>query len=251
MGDSLPKQNGMINTIYLIIIIYFFAGALAFNFINKKKEPELARQSWMKLGSYFVIINLTFFSIVVNQAVFKVLAIIIAGVGLFELFRLFFQSGFRKKLFFLMFLAGFMAFCLGFLVFSRFETGLVLFTFLILSVFDGFSQICGQLFGRQKIFPKISPNKTTEGLIGGVLIAVSSAMLLEGLINTTHIVAMRMAVGIVVFALVGDVATSWFKRQYGVKDFSRLIPGHGGFLDRFDSLIGGGAWIAFLEFYVY
>lgn len=237
----------MIITIYFIIIIYFFAGALAFYFINKKKEPELARQSWIKLSSYFIIINLTFFSIVVNQEAFRVLAIMIAGVGLVELFRLFFQSGFRKKLFFLMFLGGYMAFCVGFLVFSRFETGLVLFTFLILSIFDGFSQICGQLFGRIKIFPKISPNKTTEGLIGGVLIALFSSLLLEGLIDTTHIVAIRRAAGIVVFALVGDVAASWFKRQYAVKDFSRLIPGHGGFLDRFDSLIGGGAWMAFFE----
>lgn len=240
----------MIKTIYFIIIIYFSVATFGFFIITRKKEPAQARQNWIKLGTYFAIINLLFFSIVINPVVFSILAKIIAGVGIFELFRLFAKSGFRKKMFFAVFLPVFLVFCYGFLVFSRLEMGLILFTFLVLSIFDGFSQICGQLLGRHKVFPKISPNKTVEGLIGGVLIAVFSSLLLVGLIDAPPFGAMRMAAGIVVFALLGDVATSWYKRQYGVKDFSRLIPGHGGFLDRFDSLIGGGAWIAFLELVV-
>ncbi len=237
----------MIRTIYFIILAYFLLGGLAFYFINRKKEPQQARQNWIKLGSYFVIIHVLFLSIIIDPIAFRLLAAIIVSVGFFELFRLFFKAGFRKKTFFTFFILVFSAFSFGFIVFSRFDEGLVLFTFLVLSVFDAFSQVSGQLFGRHKIFPKISPNKTVEGLIGGALFAIVSAILIEGLISASPLAAMKMAAGVVVFALVGDVATSWYKRQYGVKDFSRLIPGHGGFLDRFDSLIGGGAWIAFLS----
>jgi len=238
----------MIRTIYFIILAYFLLGGLAFYFINRKKSPEEARQSWIKYISYFVIIHLLFFSIIIEPLAFRLLAVIIVAAGLIELFRLFFKSGFRKKTFFFLFLLVFSVFSFGFMVFSGLDKGLVLFTFLILSIFDAFSQVSGQLFGRHKIFPKISPNKTIEGLIGGALLAIVSALLLEGLISALPMTALKMAAGVVVFALVGDAATSCYKRQYGVKDFCRLIPGHGGFLDRFDSLIGGGAWIAFLFF---
>ncbi len=237
----------MIRTIYIIILAYFLLGGLAFYFINRKKKPQEARKSWIKYGSYFVIIHMLFFSIIIEPLAFRLIAVIMVAAGFIELVRLFFKSGFSKRTFFVFFMLLFSAFSFGFIVFSRFDKGLVLFTFLILSIFDAFSQVSGQLFGRHKIFPKISPNKTVEGLIGGALFAIVSAILIEGLISASPLAAMKMAAGVVVFALVGDVATSWYKRQYGVKDFSRLIPGHGGFLDRFDSLIGGGAWIAFLS----
>ncbi len=237
----------MIRNIYFIILTYFLLGGLAFYFINRNKEPQQARQGWVKYASYFVIIHVLFLSIVIDPRAFRWLAVIIVATGIFELFHLFFRSGYQKKRFFAAFLLIFLVFSFGFLVFSGLSQGLILFTFLVLSIFDAFSQVTGQLFGRHKIFPKISPNKTVEGLIGGVLIAIVSAVLIEGLISASPTDAMLMAAGVAVFALVGDVATSWYKRQYGVKDFNRLIPGHGGFLDRFDSLIGGGAWIAFLS----
>jgi phosphatidate cytidylyltransferase len=52
--------------------------------------------------------------------------------------------------------------------------------------------------------------------------------------------------GILVFSFLGDMLTSYYKRKYQTKDFSKIIPGHGGFLDRFDSLIAGGAWISLM-----
>jgi len=56
--------------------------------------------------------------------------------------------------------------------------------------------------------------------------------------------AFVLAVGVIVFAFAGDLSASFYKRKFGVKDFSNLIPGHGGLLDRFDSLVAGGAWVA-------
>jgi len=124
------------------------------------------------------------------------------------------------------------------------EQGLILFSFLILSVFDGYSQITGQLFGKRKLFPKVSPNKTVEGLIGGAVIAVLSALVFRNVIEEEPLKAIMLAAVIAVFAFAGDAAKSVYKRKYGVKNFSNLIPGNGGFLDRFDSLIATGAGIA-------
>lgn len=240
----------MIRTIYIIILAYFVLAAIGFFFINRRKESDVARKNWVKLSTYFLIINILFFSIVVNPLAFRFLAIIIILMGFYELTKLFMASKSRKRRFFWIFISLYAFFAVGFYFFSGLDKGLVLFSFLVLCIFDGFSQITGQLFGRTKLFPKVSPQKTAEGLIGGTLIAIFSAILIEGLIEADPYKAMRMAFGVAVFAFFGDVATSWYKRQFGVKDFNNLIPGHGGFLDRFDSLISGGAWIAFLEFVV-
>ena len=73
--------------------------------------------------------------------------------------------------------------------------------------------------------------------------AIASAYLLKGLYEATTINTIILVLGIVLFAFLGDIASSFFKRKYKVKDYSNLIPGHGGFLDRFDSLIAGGLWV--------
>ncbi|MEZ4998313.1 MAG: phosphatidate cytidylyltransferase [Bacteroidales bacterium] len=132
---------------------------------------------------------------------------------------------------------------LGFILFSMKEKGLVLFAFLILSIFDGFSQVSGQLLGKTKLFPIISPNKTVEGLAGGALVAILSGLVFKNLVPVDSLRAMVLATVVVVFAFAGDALKSLYKRKYNVKDFSNLIPGHGGVLDRFDSLIAGGAGV--------
>jgi phosphatidate cytidylyltransferase len=147
--------------------------------------------------------------------------------------RLFFASTFIFSLF-----------SFGFFIFSGIGMELMLFVFMIVSIFDSFSQISGQTFGRKKILPKISPDKTVEGFIGGAIVAILSAILLRDLIGESAIHAMIRASGVVIFAFIGDISKSYYKRKYKVKDFSNLIPGNGGFLDRFDSLMAAGAWIA-------
>lgn len=235
----------MIRIIYIIIFTYFLLGGISFYFINRKKEPAVARKSYTKFASYFFIIHILFFSIVIDPAVFRYLSVLIIVVGFFELFRLFHKSGYNKKGFFLLSICVFAIFSFWFFIFSGLEKGLILFSFLILSIFDSFSQIAGQLFGHKKIFPNISPNKTVGGLIGGTIIGIGSALLLSGLYTEPPLKVIVLTLGVVVFAFTGDLAASFFKRKYKVKDYSNLIPGHGGFLDRFDSLIVGGAWVAF------
>lgn len=235
----------MIQTIYLIILTYFILGGIAFYLINRKKDAATARKSYTKLGTYFLIINLLFFSIVLKPLVFRYLAVLIIFVGFFELLKLFGKEGFKQKGFFSVALIVFTFLAAGFYFFSGLQKELILFSFLVLSIFDSFSQITGQLWGKRKLFPAISPAKTVGGLVGGALVAMLSSLLLSPLYGGTLFMSVLLAAGIVVFAFAGDLSASFYKRKFDTKDFGNLIPGHGGFLDRFDSLIAGAAWVAF------
>lgn len=238
----------MIKVIYYIILAYFFLGAVGFIFINRKKEQSIARNNWVKFLTYFIIINVLFFCIIQGTVFFRSAAIIIIISGCLELSRLYVKSGYVHKQVFYLSLLFFLIISVGFFIFSGMEKELVLYVFLILSIFDSFSQISGQLWGKRKLMPTISPNKTWGGLAGGTLIALISGLLLKNLLYISSIEAIALTVNIILSAFVGDMASSFYKRQYKVKDFSNLIPGHGGFLDRFDSLIASGAWIALLTF---
>ncbi|OJV79600.1 MAG: phosphatidate cytidylyltransferase [Bacteroidia bacterium 44-10] len=234
----------MIWNIYLIILAYFLLGGIGFYLINRKKDPLVARKSYTKFIVYFFIVNGLFFSITIEPVVFRYLAVVITGVGMVELIRLFRISGYSRKSFFATSVVIFVLLALGFCFFATLNKNLILFTFLVLSIFDSFSQITGQLWGKKKILPHISPNKTLGGLVGGACVALASAFLLRKLVGVSPVSLLFLSAGIILFAFLGDVAASYYKRKYEVKNFNDLIPGHGGFLDRFDSLIAGGAWVA-------
>ena len=87
--------------------------------------------------------------------------------------------------------------------------------------------------------PEISPKKTVEGSLGGILSALVVALLFYFFADLGLSLAKLLVVTVVlsVFGQVGDLAESAFKRHYGVKDSGRILPGHGGILDRFDSLL--------------
>ena len=98
----------------------------------------------------------------------------------------------------------------------------------------------GKLFGGRKLAPRISPNKTIEGLLGGVVLAVAVAVIGAKLIGTDNgalLGVIAVAIVTVLFSVVGDLFESLLKRHINVKDSSNLIPGHGGVLDRVDSVL--------------
>jgi phosphatidate cytidylyltransferase len=238
----------MILTVYIIIIVYFLIGFIGLYFINRKKEPPEVRKSWLKTIIYFVIINIVSLSIIINPIAFRCLAVIIILEGFYEIFKLFRESGYKLKDFFLFSVLLFALFSTGFFIFSGMEKELIFYSFAITAIFDSFSQITGQLWGRRKILPKTSPNKTVGGFIGGTIVSILSALIFRKLIEVPFLKAIVLTLGVAVFSFIGDALTSYYKRKYVVKDFRDLIPEHGGFLDRFDSLIAGGAIVAFLWF---
>ena len=160
--------------IYTVILVYYLLGTIGIYIINRRKEPQAKRKAWIKHINYFIITNIVFFSIAINPVVFRVLAVVIIVIGFAELYKLFRESGYNFRNFFLFSVFVLALFSAGFYYFSHMEKGVMLFAFLILAIFDGFSQVSGQLFGKTKLFPNISPNKTVEGLIGRLLIAVLS-----------------------------------------------------------------------------
>ena len=97
----------------------------------------------------------------------------------------------------------------------------------------------GVLFGRHKMAPRVSPKKTWEGAAGGLVAGIVGILLLNRLFDTgvAASVLLPFAIAAPPAAMAGDLLESWMKRRMGVKDASGLLPGHGGFLDRLDSLL--------------
>ena len=110
-------------------------------------------------------------------------------------------------------------------------------------VTDTFAYFSGMLFGKHKLIPDVSPKKTVEGSIGGTVFC-SLAFVLFGVIMNTWFGAdanfLLLAIGgvfMAVIAQIGDLIMSVIKRHYGIKDYGKIFPGHGGMLDRFDSVL--------------
>lgn len=132
----------------------------------------------------------------------------------------------------------------GFLTFAvaRDENGFLFVLFILLLVWatDSGAYFVGMKLGKNKLFKKISPKKTIEGSVGGVLsslVVMVIFYLTTDLFEREFIVGLILALTVSVSGQFGDLIESAMKRHYGVKDSGDLLPGHGGILDRFDSLI--------------
>ncbi len=104
---------------------------------------------------------------------------------------------------------------------------------------DSGAYFAGRAFGRHKLFERVSPKKTWEGAVAGFVAAVGAFLLMRALVLPYLSVAEALVCGVIVgsFGQLGDLAESLLKRDAGLKDSSTLIPGHGGILDRFDSIM--------------
>jgi len=130
----------------------------------------------------------------------------------------------------------------------------VLSVFAAIWVCDSAAYFAGRAWGRHKLFPRVSPNKTWEGAIAGFVAAVAVFLVARALVlpYLTPVGALVCGVIVGVFGQLGDLVESLLKRDAGVKDSSNLIPGHGGVLDRFDSLLFVAPLIfVYLDFIVF
>ncbi|MBR4356281.1 MAG: phosphatidate cytidylyltransferase [Elusimicrobiaceae bacterium] len=117
---------------------------------------------------------------------------------------------------------------------------LTLFMMITIWVSDTGAYFSGRFFGRHKLNQEVSPKKTWEGAVGGTLLAIGAAILMQRLFLPTCfslLTAVWLGLLVSVVGQVSDLAESVLKRSAGVKDSSHLLPGHGGFLDRFDSYL--------------
>lgn len=118
------------------------------------------------------------------------------------------------------------------------DTLFVWYIYIIAFSNDTFAFFTGKYFGKHKLAPKLSPKKTVEGAIGGIIGSILTAFIYNSYFGNYN---RGLIVGFViiasVFSITGDLIASKIKRQNNIKDFSNFLPGHGGFLDRFDSMI--------------
>ncbi len=109
-------------------------------------------------------------------------------------------------------------------------------------VSDSAAYFCGFAFGKHKLIPDVSPKKTVEGAVGGavftaIAFVVYGVFVLKPEAFVGYIVLAVMGFGVSVISQVGDLIASLVKRKYGIKDYGKLFPGHGGVMDRFDSVL--------------
>ena len=163
--------------------------------------------------------------------------IIIFGISIYELIKL--------RVFSLQSLLAFILIVTAILCLYLYELerSLILIAVMISVATDAFAFFAGKVLGRNKIFPIISPNKTLEGTIGGVVssVMINSLMItliFQNSLKTLDVIILTLMIFVcAVAAVFGDLLISSIKRQANLKDTGSLIPGHGGLLDRIDSHI--------------
>jgi phosphatidate cytidylyltransferase len=117
---------------------------------------------------------------------------------------------------------------------------LILWLVLVVVAADVGAYFVGRRVGGRKLWPRVSPGKTWSGAIGGLAFAVVVGLIFSWLVVGWHPLRMgSLSLGIAVCSQCGDLLESAVKRRFGIKDASRLIPGHGGVMDRLDGVMGG------------
>lgn len=238
-------------TVWLFVAIAVFGlGAGLFEFFTLTKKLELKADAGIAyLGAAAFTVSFIFDApSKAPEVMFCVMAAFIITVFISQAFR--FQKDFTKLLAGLgVTIAGvfYLAFIGGFLIGVRLgfdavlSSKLLLFFFAVVFGSDAGAYFAGRAFGKHKLAPAISPGKTVEGLIGGILAAAGFAALAIWLFfhELGFLPGIIVAIAIAILGVLGDLAESAIKRGSGAKDAASILPGHGGFLDRLDSLLFG------------
>lgn len=121
---------------------------------------------------------------------------------------------------------------------GEYKPEIVLGIFLLIWANDTFAYLTGMAFGKHKLIERISPKKTIEGFIGGLVLTYVAGFLFSEFTEVLSRADWFIITNIIgIFGVTGDLVESMFKRKAGIKDSGNIMPGHGGFLDRFDSFI--------------
>ena len=232
--------------IFLIIAVFEFCGLVNIN----KTVPILFAGA-----TYFLtyrIANATkgevlLYSIRYNQNIEKIVLFLVLLVSIKCLLFLFNEnqttlSSYSKYVY----LIGYII--LPFLLITKIPFGkvgynpkIIISIFILIWTNDTFAYIVGKSIGKRKLFEKVSPKKTIEGFVGGVVFAVLASYIISKyyikIVESNTFIWIITALIVSIFGTIGDLIESKFKRIAGVKDSGRIMPGHGGILDRLDSVI--------------
>lgn len=235
----------MIGHVVAVTLPGFAVGAVFMALANRRVPPAVAHARWLKLAVFFLIVHGVLAVAALGRPWVTALVSAILLAGGVELRRAWRRMPVpRPSRVWPVFLA---VAALALASSWRLPPTAFAFVFLVTAACDGFSQVIGQLAGRHSLAKNLSPAKTVEGFAGGLLVSIVVALLARDLLAgatawTTAVVAALTGLA----GLVGDLAASWAKRRAGIKDYSAALPGQGGFLDRFDSLLGALAIVGTL-----
>ena len=194
------------------------------------------------ITSLFLIVTFVFFLIFYN-----LLPIFFTFIYLIILFEIYLYFNHKNKyLIYIYLLCSFIS--LQYFFFNVFNLYYFLYVIFIIILFDTSSYICGSIFGKTKMFPKISPNKTYIGFLFGYIITLLLIYPYCKFYFEYNIMKFILLSSLLVFlTFIGDIIESFLKRKSNIKDSSNLLPGHGGFFDRFDSFLFVFMALPFIE----
>jgi phosphatidate cytidylyltransferase len=231
-----------------ISLCLFAVGAALMLVAGRRVDAPERRARWIKYFVYFLIVMTVLGAALLGTAWLQGLLALIIVLGSWEIWD---SSGRAMakgaRLPILVWpIYGLVAIAAWFSI-GRMRAEAVAYVYVVVAGFDGFSQVAGQLLGRHQLVPQLSPGKTIEGAIGGLLVAAGLALFARPMVGLGIAAAVQTGLLICAAGLAGDLAASWLKRRAGIKDFGHLLPGHGGILDRFDSFLPAlavcGAWL--------
>lgn len=241
LAGLLMNEWAFIALFFVINILCLREYANLVEFILQTKFTQNEKVNFVAIGValFLTVIALpisvcdNFISLVLSKYVFHFLGFVIGAMLIFLFFRK------NKKSIYLLTGLGYISVAFGFLVQMRFQS-LLLPLILILFIWmnDTMAYLTGSFIGKTPFFPSISPKKTIEGTIGGIVFCMVFAFIWGSLTNWFPIsvwILFGLIAGVVGTA--GDLVESKLKRMAGVKDSGAMMPGHGGALDRFDSLL--------------
>lgn len=222
------------------ILIFLAIGGAGMAWGSRKAEPAVQRQRWLKYFTYIIFTGIVVLGIFYDFI--QWVAVIIVLAGTIELAKANFTKPAKPSLQVILSFIIFFLIAAGFILFSvTYKYSFLLFVYFQILVFDGFCQITGQIFGKHKLAPAISPAKTWEGLAGGLLFCIIAAIMSASWIAVSYSTAALFGLLTGIAGFIGDMLASYYKRKTGIKDYSNWLPGQGGFLDRFDSFLVAGA----------
>lgn len=225
----------------IILVLHLFVLGALLTVVSQQVhrfDRQRRRADWIKYLVYLSLVMLILAIVQAGKVMTAAMLISVALAGACEVYRCIrFQKIARICLAVSIFVL--LAVCLlhPVIIGQRDWAATVSFLFLIVCVTDSFSQLWGRLLGRRRL-SRLSPNKTWEGLLGGAVTATGCAAILSFLLPYLALITVLvLGFAAVVAAIMGDLLFSLIKRKLKIKDFSSLLPGHGGILDRFDSLV--------------
>jgi phosphatidate cytidylyltransferase len=222
------------------ILFFLGLGAVGMACTSRNTSAEIKKQHWLKYFTYILFTGVVVLSFFYHFFFYVACFIILAAAA--EIIKVSFGGKQIKQSILFAAFSVFLLTAVAFLLFaSSFTVSFYIFIYMQVMVFDGFSQITGQIFGKRKLCPSISPAKTWEGFLGGWFCCCAVAVMAASWVSFSAATGFLFGVITGISALCGDILASWYKRITKVKDYSNWLPGQGGFLDRFDSFLTTGA----------